>query len=98
MSYELPEEYDNLTSDELFHLSGSKLYDSYYYNSKELIMSPISEFQLAMDNRLDQELEEAIKGKNTAFVIQVVSSVFVIIILAVTAFASSMLSEIMIIQ
>lgn len=91
MSYELPDEYNNLTSDELFHLSGSILYDSYYYNSKELIMSPISEFQLAMDNRLDKAVEEAIKGKNTAFVAQIVSSVFVILILAVTVFAFSML-------
>ena len=46
------------------------LYDSFYNDSKTMIMSPIERFRQALNKRLDAEVESAAAGRETALVIQ----------------------------
>lgn len=91
MSFSVPEKYEKLSAEELCAEARNLLYDNDYYRSKNLIMSPINEFQNVIDKRLYSEVSKAVDGKNIAFAVHTVCSVIVIIILAVTVFIFSAL-------
>ena len=55
------------------------LYDSFYNDSKTMIMSPIERFRQA----LDAEVESAAAGRETALVIQLVCSASVLVIVGI---------------
>lgn len=76
----IPEEYDKLSAEEKGEKAREILYDSYYYESKNLIMSPIQQFQTVMDTRMNSEVEGAVQGKNTASIVQISCS-FVVLFL-----------------
>ncbi len=77
-NYDLPEEYLFLSSEQMEEKSIEILYDSCYYESKSLIMSPIEEFQSVMDNRLNCSVEKSIQKQDTASVVQICCSVSVL--------------------
>lgn len=79
----LPEEYSGLSPDEMKERSREILYDSFYNDSKTMIMSPIERFRQALNKRLDAEVESAAAGRETALVIQLVCSVSVLVIVGI---------------
>lgn len=82
-NYDLPEEYLFLSPEQMQKKSVEILYDSCYYESKNLIMSPIEEFQSVMDNRLNCSVEKAIQRQDTASVVQICCSVSVLALIGV---------------
>lgn len=76
--YELPEKYSSLSAEQMEKKAVEILYDSFYYESKNLIMSPIEEFQSVMDQRLNHSVESSIQGQDTASVVQIWCSVVVL--------------------
>ena len=78
---EIPEEYAALSPEEKQKKAMEILYDSYYHESKNLIMSPIQQFQSVMDTRMNSEVEKAVQGKNTASTVQIVCSVVVLVLI-----------------
>ncbi|MGN0592171.1 MAG: response regulator [Ruminococcus sp.] len=74
----LPEEYAALSPEQMREKAIEILYDSYYYESKNLIMSPIEEFQSVMDERLNGSVEKSIQGQNTASIVQICCSIGVL--------------------
>lgn len=79
----LPEEYSGLSPDEMKERSREILYDSFYNDSKTMIMSPIERFRQALNKRLDAEVESAAAGRETALVIQLVCSASVLVIVGI---------------
>lgn len=79
----LPEEYSDLSPDEMKERSREILYDSFYNDSKTMIMSPIERFRQALNKRLDAEVESAAAGRETALVIQLVCSASVLVIVGI---------------
>lgn len=59
------------------------LYDSFYNDSKTMIMSPIERFRQALNKRLDAEVESAAAGREIALVIQLVCSASVLVIVGI---------------
>ncbi|WP_295212190.1 response regulator [Ruminococcus sp.] len=80
---EMPEEYSGLTPAEMKERSREMLYDSFYNDSKTMIMSPIDRFRHALNRRLDAEVENAAAGRETASMIQLVCSVSVLVIIGI---------------
>ncbi|MGN1481303.1 response regulator [Porcipelethomonas sp.] len=76
--YELPEKYSSLSDEQMEKKAVEILYDSFYYESKNLIMSPIEEFQSVMDERLNHSVENSIQGQDTASVVQICCSIVVL--------------------
>lgn len=83
LSYELPKEYQNLDSLQMQNTAIEILYNSNYNDYKNLIMSPIQEFQITMNNRLDNEVLITINGRNSASIIQIICSVIVLLLIAI---------------
>lgn len=81
--YELPVEYMSLSPEQMSIKAREILYDSFYDDSKTLIMSPIEEFQKALGERLDSEVAEAAEGRSFASHIQVIFSAAVLALIAV---------------
>ncbi|MGN0696598.1 MAG: response regulator [Oscillospiraceae bacterium] len=80
---ELPEEYEGLSPEEKSAKSREILYDSFYSNSKDLIMSPIEDFQTVLAKRLDDEVRQAAKGRSFASYVQLACSAAVLALIAV---------------
>lgn len=76
--YTLPEKYSSLSAEQMEKKAVEILYDSFYYESKNLIMSPIEEFQSVMDERLNRSVENSIQGQDTASVVQICCSIVVL--------------------
>lgn len=76
--YPLPDKYAALSAEQMQEKAIEILYDSYYYESKNLIMSPIEEFQSVMDDRLNRSVEKSIQGQDTASMVQIGCSVGVL--------------------
>ncbi|MGN0553066.1 MAG: response regulator [Oscillospiraceae bacterium] len=88
---DLPAEYISMSKDEMRMKSAEILYDAFYNESKTLIMTPIDEFQSAMNSRLAKLVEEASHGRDNASLIQIIASIAVLtltglLILAVNIF------------
>ncbi|MGN1423631.1 MAG: response regulator [Oscillospiraceae bacterium] len=77
-NYPLPEEYSSLPFEQMQAKAVDILYDSFYHEYKNLIMSPIEEFQSVMDERLDLSVDSSIQGERTASVVQIICSVIVL--------------------
>lgn len=80
---ELPEEYEALSPEEKAVKSREILYDSFYSDSKDLIMSPIEDFQKVLAKRLDDEVSHAAKGRSFASYVQLACSAAVLALIAV---------------
>ncbi|MGN1317599.1 MAG: response regulator [Lachnospirales bacterium] len=83
MEYELPIKYSNLAKSQMESKAVEILFDFSYNEYKSMIMSPIDKFQSVMKLRLDREVEKAIKGKDTASLIQIYSSGAVLIFIGI---------------
>lgn len=83
---ELPEEYLSLSDEEKADKSREILYDSFYSDSKDHIMSPIEDFQTVLAKRLDYEVHQAAKGRSFAAYVQLACSVAVLGLIAVLLF------------
>lgn len=89
--YDLPDKYISMSTEEMRMKSAEILYDAFYNESKTMIMTPIDEFQSAMNSRLAKLVEEASHGRDNASLIQIIASVAVLtltglLILAVNIF------------
>lgn len=82
-SYEIPNEYKDLTPSEMKEKSIEILYDSLYTQYKDFILSPIDEFQLTLNNRLNNEVAESTKKREFASMLQIVCSIVVLILIAI---------------
>ncbi|MGN1415313.1 MAG: response regulator [Oscillospiraceae bacterium] len=80
---ELPDEYEALSPEEKSAKSREILYDSFYSDSKDLIMSPIGDFQKVLAKRLDDEVRQAAKGRSFASYVQLACSAAVLALIAV---------------
>lgn len=80
---ELPEEYTALSPEQKAVKSREILYDSFYSDSKDLIMSPIEDFQKVLAKRLDDEVLRAAKGRSFASYVQLACSAAVLALIAV---------------
>lgn len=72
MAYEWTKETDALSSEQMRQKAIDILYDENYENYKEKIMTPIENFQMEMNDRLNQEVEERKAATRTATVVQIV--------------------------
>lgn len=79
----LPAEYESLSPEEKSAKSREILYDSFYSDSKDLIMSPIEDFQTVLAKRLDDEVSHAAKGRSFASYVQLACSAAVLALIAV---------------
>lgn len=75
---ELPSEYISMSQDEMRIKSAEILYDAFYNESKTMIMTPIGEFQSAMDIRLAERVDEAAQGRDFASFMQIIGSLAVL--------------------
>ena len=75
LSYELSEEQEKLTAEEMRSEAVKILYDKNYETYKNKIMTPIEEFTRLMNTRMDQEVEKRKNETKIATVIQVVLAV-----------------------
>lgn len=82
-STQLPEQYVGLSPQEMKERSREILYDSFYNDSKTMIMSPIERFRHALNRRLDAEVENAAAGRETASLIQLICSASVLVIIGI---------------
>lgn len=88
---ELPAEYISMSKDEMRLKSAEILYDAFYNESKTMIMTPIGEFQTAMDSRLAELVEEAAQGRDFASFMQIIGSLAVLALTGLLILAVNML-------
>lgn len=87
MAVELPDVYASLSRDEMALTAVQILYDSSYESYKTQIMTPIEQFQEAMNRRLDLEVAESTAGRKFASSIQIGCSVIALILIGGLLFA-----------
>lgn len=90
-SCNLPEVYASLSAEQMQEKAREILYDSYYYESKNRIMSPIEEFQSVMNARLNCEVEASIQGQGTASTVQIGCSFLVLVLIGLLIFGLNVL-------
>lgn len=78
---DIPAEYEGMSAEQMRLKSIEILYDSFYNESKNQIMSPIGEFQTAMNNRLENEVELTSQGIGIASDIQIYCSLIVLLLI-----------------
>jgi hypothetical protein len=81
-SYQLPEEYEKLTPTEMGSTAIKILYDNLYSQYKDYILSPIDEFQVALDTRLDTEVAQSVESNRVASNVQVGCSILFLVFVA----------------
>lgn len=77
--YQLLEEQEDLSQERMGQIAMELLYDSYYEDMKEKILSPITEFQSIVNERLDNAVEEKSNQTHFATSVQIFSSIATII-------------------
>lgn len=88
---ELPSEYISMSQDEMRIKSAEILYDAFYNESKTMIMTPIGEFQSAMDSRLAERVDEAAQGRDFASFMQIIGSLAVLALTSLLILAVNVL-------
>lgn len=81
LACELPVQYSSLSSDRMREKAVEILYDNRYMNSKDLIMSPIDEFQGIMNIRLNNEVAVSVQGQKKALILQMVCLIAAVLLM-----------------
>lgn len=71
LKYQIPQKYENLSSQEKRKMAVELLYNQNYDVIKSRIMSPIELFNKRLNHRLDDEVKAAVKGCRNALVVLV---------------------------
>lgn len=81
LACELPVQYSSLSSDRMREKAVEILYDNRYMDSKDLIMSPIDEFQGIMNIRLNNEVAVSVQGQKNALILQMVCLIAAVLLM-----------------
>lgn len=82
LSYEMPEACNGLSLQQMQQQAIVLLYDSHYEEMKKLIMDPIAQFQVLVNERLDDEVTQQRQQTHYATGIQILSSIAAMIAIA----------------